>query len=271
MTGRDRNEGRGRDEKFVRDVLARTSGSACERACRQLPDLVDGALQGLDRQLVQSHLGHCPGCRRVAVVLGWLTPELPAMAEIDPGPDFTAAVLARTTGYRRAAAAVARPGGAAGLMDRLGRWWEKRILSPAFPVQAAYAATVLLVLLTAVPGAPLKGVPGKALETVQAGPSALPVFGPAFAGAAGWLDARAAGIRDGIADDLGDRWRKTETSLTLRSDRSQAEWTRCRGHFDQTIDMVREGQLGQATYELFGACKAGVRAWKEWWNDDEDN
>ena len=192
MTGRKytRNDIRP-DEKFVQGVLGRTTGSACGRCLDLLPDLTDGALEDLDRQLVQGHLEHCTGCRAVAVTLGWITPLLPGMAEIDPGEAFTSAVLDATT--RRKAWDEAGPTGAAGLVDRLGRWWERQILKPQFTFQAAYVATVILVLLTAVPGAPLKGAPGKALEVIQAGPQAAPVLGPAMVQASDWQDSRTEG------------------------------------------------------------------------------
>ena len=92
------NDRRRRNEDFVKNVLQRTSGSACERALNLLPELSDHQLEDLDRQLVQAHLEHCEGCRQVAVALGWLGSLLPDMAILEPGPDFTAAVLAGTTG-----------------------------------------------------------------------------------------------------------------------------------------------------------------------------
>ena len=164
MNGRRRND----DRDFVRDVLARTSGSACDRACGLLPDLTDGRLETLDRQLVQQHLEHCPPCRAVAVTLGWLGGELASRACLEPGPGFTAAVLARTSGRTataraRRAAAVAGTG-PGGLMDRFGRWWQERILRPGYAMQSAYAATVILVLLTATPLSPFRGAPGRAQD-----------------------------------------------------------------------------------------------------------
>jgi hypothetical protein len=271
MTGGTRDNDRRRDEGFVRDVLARTSGPACDRACGQLPDLVDGLLTGLDRDLVQGHLEHCAGCRQVAVVLGWLTPALPAMAAIDPGPAFTAAVLARTSDRRQQAAALAEPGGAAGLMDRLGRWWETQILRPGFPAQVAYVATIVLVLLTVTPGSPIKDVPGKALSTMQAGGGAIPVVGPALNNASTWLDARGASALAGISADLRGRWHRTESSLARRFDRSGASRTELAAYLDQTLTRIRDGELGQATYELFSAGKAAGRAWTEWWTEDDDD
>ena len=79
---------RRRDEDLIRNVLERTSGSPCERAAGLLPDLTDGALEDLDRQLVQAHLEHCPGCRALAVTLGWLDPLLPKMA-LEPSEPFS--------------------------------------------------------------------------------------------------------------------------------------------------------------------------------------
>ena len=159
-----------RRERFVQDVLARTSGTGCARALDMLPDLAEAGLADLDRRLVQTHLEHCASCRAVAVVLGWLGPELAGLAVVDPGPAFTARVLTATS--RRAAMERERRRltGGAGLMDRLGRWWAGQIVRPYFPLQAAYAATVILVLLTAGPWAPWRDLPGQALQAVQAGP-----------------------------------------------------------------------------------------------------
>ena len=65
--------------------------------------------------------------------------------------------------------------------------WLAVVLAAAVPLYRPWvtlASTVILVLLTSVPGAPLKGVPGKALDIVQAGPLATPLLGPALNGRA---------------------------------------------------------------------------------------
>ncbi len=271
--GKDRNDERARNESFVRDVLSRTSGSACDRACEQLSDLMAGDLAGMDRELVQAHLEHCDPCRAVAVTLGWLEPLLPAMAEIDPGPGFTAQVLSRTTGRRAPVRAdvPAIPSGAAGLMDRVGRWWERQILRPGFAAQVAYAATVVLVLLTAVPGAPLRQVPGQALEIVQAGPTATPLIGSAldeFSGWVGhWADAATAGARTSIRQ----RWQGVEDSLSRRGGRTATGRQDLRTHLKEMAGQVGDGQLGEASYEFLAVLKAGQVIWIEWWNDNADN
>ncbi len=274
MTGQgggNRNDDRERNERFVRDVLNRTSGSACDRACEQLSDLMDGSLAGMDRQLVQAHLEHCDPCRTLAVTLGWLEPLLPQMAEIDPGPAFTARVLDRTT--RRARIedpATAVPGGAAGLMDRVGRWWERQILRPGFAAQVAYAATVILVLLTAVPGAPLKNAPGKALELVQAGPAVPQVIKPTMDRATGWVGGRADGAMTAAKTSVNRRWQQTESSLGQRGDRTAPGRQELQIHVKQMIKQAGDGKLGEASYEFLAALQAGSRIWNEWWNDNDD-
>lgn len=255
-------------ERFVRDVLARTSGSPCARAESLLPDLNDGVLAELDRQLVQAHLEHCLACRALAVTMGRLEPVLPQLAVVDPGEAFTAAVLARTSRRARLAAppAGAHPGGLPGLMDRLGRWWGERILTPGFPARVAYAATVVLVLLTAVPGAPLRGAPGTALEVMTAGPGAV----PAVATAAQWLDSRAELARS----DLASRWRVVDGGLDARLVRTAAARGQMGAHTAAALRELGKRRLSEAAYEGLGAVDASRRVWTLWWHGtdtSEDN
>ena len=204
----------------------------------------------------------------MAVTLGWITPLLPGMAEIDPGEKFTSAVLDATT--RRKAWEEAGPTGAAGLVDRLGRWWERQILKPQFTFQAAYVATVILVLLTAVPGAPLKGAPGKALEVIQAGPQAAPVLGPAMVQASDWLDGRTEGALSTLRTGVSDRWDRMENDFDARADRTATD----RGVIGQSLgsmfDRLGDGDLGEAGTDFYAALKAGSLFWKHWWDDNED-
>jgi hypothetical protein len=270
--GGNRNDDRERNERFVRDVLNRTSGSACDRACEQLSDLMDGSLAGMDRQLVQAHLEHCDPCRTLAVTLGWLEPLLPRMAEIDPGPAFTERVLDRTT--RRARIedpATAVPDGAAGLMDRVGRWWERQIPRPGFAAQVAYAATVILVLLTAVPGAPLKNAPGKALEFVQAGPAVPKVIQPTMDKATGWVGGQADEAVTSAKTSVNRRWQKTESSLEQRGGRTASGRQELQTHVKQMISQAGDGKLGEASYEFLAVLQTGRRIWNEWWNDNDDD
>jgi len=275
VSGRDDRNGRGfggpdrdRDEAFVRGVLGRTTGPACGRCLDRLPDLVDGKLEAVDRQLVQAHLEHCAGCRAVGVTLGWLTPLLPAMAEIDPGEDFTAAVLDATA--RRRIRESAGPAGAAGLMDRLGRWWGRRILEPHFAVQTAYAATIVLVLLTALPGAPLKGAPGKALEVIQAGPAALPGVGPGMVRATRWVEVRADRLVGGLHADADARWDRLVADWTARRTRTDEDRTELDRRLRAAAVRLGDGEVGEAGTELFAALGAGRSFWRNWWEEEAD-
>lgn len=264
-----RGNGRDRSERFLSDVLARTSGPACGRALDLLPGLTDGELGDLDRRLVQGHLEHCPQCLAAAVVLGWLGGALDSMAVVDPGEAFTRRVLARTSGAAAIEAERRRLTGAAGLMDRLGRWWEERIQRPAFAMQAAYAATVVLVLLTAAPGAPLKQLPGQALELVQAGPDESSVVGRALGGAGGWVESRTGAVVDTGRGGLASGWGRVRASWTARTTRTAADRVALRAQVGNMIDQAGRGRLGQAGYRLWEAGKAFGSFWNHWWTSDQ--
>jgi len=255
---------RKRDNDFVKGVLGRTTGSACDRACSLLPALTDGTLADLDRKLAQSHLEHCSPCRHTAVVMGWMGAELPAMAEIDPGPSFTAAVLERTSGALDPITRAVRAGhsvGPAGLMDRLGRWWEEQIFKPRFALQVAYVATVFLVLITSVPGSPLKGAPSKALAVVQAGPTELPLLGPALM----QVDTRVSETLDAgwaEVDQAADRFRQDLSGRAARTSLSRAA---VGTHLKAGWSVGRAGELGPAGYEFLQAARATRNVIILWW------
>lgn len=270
--GSGNQDDRTRNEDFVRDVLSRTSGSGCDRACEQLSDLMDGSLTGMDRELVQAHLEHCDPCRTVAVTFGWLEPLLPQMAEIDPGPAFTARVMketARRESYRKPA--YAAPTGPAGLMDQVGRWWESQVMRPMFAAQVAYVATVVLVLMTVVPGSPFRQVPGKALEIVQAGPASSPVIGPALDHASGWVGIQTESSLTAARNKVDSRIRRAGSSLTERRDRTATGRQDLKIHVKGMFGKVGDRKLGEAGYEFLEALKAGQIIWIEWWKDNDED
>lgn len=256
-------------DAFVDGVLDRTTGPACGRALAQLDDLLGDRLAGLDRQLVQAHLTHCDGCRQLAVTLGWLNPLLPAMAQLEPGPEFLAGVLDRTTRTARRVAVAAEPTGAAGLMDRLGRWWERRIVRPDFAVQVAYAATVLLVLLTATPLSPLRGVPGQALQLVTAGPQTAPVVGPVLNQAGAWVEGQADVAVASGRNAVGRRWQQIEESLTQRAVRTATSRNELNIHLQAALDQAKARDLGRTGYELLAVMRNLSAVWSQWWNASE--
>jgi len=86
----------GGSPELTRAILARTSGDPCHRLQGLACDFVDGTLEAGQASLVRLHLGHCEACSALVEVLASLQTDLPAMAQVDPGPWFTQAVLRAT-------------------------------------------------------------------------------------------------------------------------------------------------------------------------------
>lgn len=264
------SDDRSRADDFVRNVMARTSGSPCDRACQQLPSLMDNKLDSMDRQLVQAHLEHCDGCRSVAVVLGWVQPMLTDLAELDPGPAFTRAVVARTTGASHPLARAARRGetvGPLGVLDRLGQWWQKQIFRPRFALEFAYVATVILVLLTAVPGAPLKQEAHNAQKMIQAGPLALPIVGPILNNGQEQMDLVSLNARTRA---IG-KWGKMTEDWDTRLQRSDEAVREALNHADLAWRLVQSGEFSQAGFQLLEAGQNTRQAWNQWWKNQENS
>jgi len=165
------------DPHFLPDVLGRTTGAACGRAEGMLSDFVDGELRGLDAGLLVEHLEHCAPCRELAELMVELARPVREMGEIDPGPAFTGEVLGATSRLRP------RP------VPWTVRWrarWQALQSRPHFTLEAAYAGTLLLVLLFGTSISPLRDVPPRALALAQTNPlqvvttlsSQSPVVGP---------------------------------------------------------------------------------------------
>ena len=147
-------------EDLVDVVLARTSGSPCGQAESLLGGWLDGELAAAERQLMGAHLDSCGDCRALAAAMTRLGAELPQLAELRPGPGFVEAVLAATLPVR----------------VRLRRWWAaiwpRWVGRPRFASEAAFVATMVLVLVFATPGSPLEAVPTKALALARTDPAA---------------------------------------------------------------------------------------------------
>lgn len=86
----------GASPELTRAILARTSGDPCLRLQGLACDFVDGALEAEQASLVRLHLGHCGACSALVEALASLRIDLPALAQVDPGPWFTQAVLRAT-------------------------------------------------------------------------------------------------------------------------------------------------------------------------------
>jgi hypothetical protein len=93
---------------------------------------VDESLAATEASLLGGHLAHCVGCRAFERELAGVVAALPALAEMDPGPAFTAAVLSRTS--RRPARVT--------VVDRARAWWQAVVRRPRFAWEVAYVCTV---------------------------------------------------------------------------------------------------------------------------------
>ncbi|MDY0110967.1 MAG: zf-HC2 domain-containing protein [Candidatus Krumholzibacteria bacterium] len=179
------------DPDLTRRILDQTSGPACARAEQLLGGRWDGELERVDAELLAAHLARCGDCRALAAALERLQPLLPLLAEREPGPAFTAAVLAATsrrqaaTGREPLTQIAPRPRLAtaasltllehwAGRLQRsVRRAWER----PRFALEAAWAAAAVATLLLFSPMAPA-GAPARAPaqvgQAVQAGVDIVP-------------------------------------------------------------------------------------------------
>ncbi|MCP3982333.1 MAG: zf-HC2 domain-containing protein [bacterium] len=147
-------------EDLTAAILERTTGSACDRAHDLLCDDADGALDGLDAELLRMHRSTCDPCDRLALTLRRLPSELSAMSSVVPDDAFADDVLRQTLPAND-------PSG-------VGAWlaevWARLTRRPRFAFESAYVGAMILVLVFAVPGSPLSAAPAQALGLARANP-----------------------------------------------------------------------------------------------------
>lgn len=129
------------DDRFVADVLARTSGAVCVQARRLAGGAADEPLGAADQALLAEHLRHCAACRAVTQTLVSLASTLPVLADEAPGPDFADVVLAATSRRRRERR----------WHERWRDRWTAAAARPRFAWEVAYALTIVLVVLVGDP------------------------------------------------------------------------------------------------------------------------
>ncbi|MHC4932686.1 MAG: anti-sigma factor family protein [Planctomycetota bacterium] len=223
---------------LTRAILERTSGSPCESSRALLCDFVDGALTGVDADLVRLHLGDCPECTALGHALTRLADELPELAEIEPDPGFVDAVVARTVPWRRRVAR--RLPALADLGARLAR-------RPRFALEAAYVGTVILVLAVG-PNA-LARVPDWAIGVVQARPVLA--------------SDRTTDVRDRVASGLNGLWnatggraaeisREARGDLATRYERTDDVRSDLRRHRGELVKAVHATNPSEAVTALKG-------------------
>jgi hypothetical protein len=151
-------------DDLVGSILERTSGSPCPRAREGLAERGLGpAVDPVSEELLRAHLETCEGCAALSRILAGLQETLPLLAEIEPGEEFTAQVLARTPPRRSPLRAWAA---------RLGRALEALLARPRLAWEGAYLGVALLAVVFGLPGSPLRSVPGQVLEQVRRDPTA---------------------------------------------------------------------------------------------------
>lgn len=125
-------------DDFAAGVLRRTTGSACITAEPLLPALVDGETSDSDRALLEQHVARCASCGALVGALGALRADLPALAEVEPDAAFVGEVLAATVDGPSAEATPARS---------WRDWLPGLVARPRFSFEAAFLATMVLLLV----------------------------------------------------------------------------------------------------------------------------
>jgi len=122
---------------FAGSVMDRTvGGSACRQAAESL---VDPPADRVGAQLLRSHVDDCTPCGELERALRRLAVDLPLMAEIDPGPAFTATVVTRTSG-------LAVPGEPT-TVERLRRALVAFARRPRFAFELSYVGALVVWVL----------------------------------------------------------------------------------------------------------------------------
>ncbi|MBK6899556.1 MAG: zf-HC2 domain-containing protein [bacterium] len=226
-------------------VIAVTSGPACGRAEALLGARPDGNLSADETLLLQGHLDHCRACADLAVTLEAALATVRELAEPELDPSFTYDVLRATSATR----ARKRSGALPRLTDRLGAWWQGQAARPQFAWEAAFAATVVLVLLFGTPLSPARRAPARALAAVQASPAWMIDTAGELTGAAG------TGI--GVA-------RRDVTERRNRTAPDRADLLR---HSREAGAALLHGDLDTAAKRLHSAGGDLARLWDVWRDD----
>jgi hypothetical protein len=164
-------------------VLARTSGSACQRALTLVGGQPDEPLDAQTTVLVAGHLDHCEECRAIERAIAETRVVLGTLVEIEPDDEFTAQVVAATSGRRIPARQPMWAGlsqrwaWAVALRARAAFTWDRVLARPRLSLELAYLATVLLVIII--------GNPGLVADALGARTSGLLVAGDTASATAG--------------------------------------------------------------------------------------
>lgn len=154
-------------QDLTRAILARTSGSPCLQLEEMACAYVDGELADDQVSLVQGHLAHCHGCAQLVQALRHASAILPRMAEVDPGPWFTARVMRATVHAPRPAAFAWRA------------IWSQLLHRPRIALEAAYVGTAMSLMGLALPLPASLATPRALVRTLSPAPLVVPLKAPA--------------------------------------------------------------------------------------------
>jgi len=138
-------------------VLSRTTGSACIRCRSLLGDFVDGFLEGIESELVLSHLGSCVACNSLFRTMSQMGEVLPGMRELSPDSSFVEDVVRSTRALR--------PGGPR--LPRILDFFRGLAQRPRFSWEAAYLAALLVFGLFGTPFSPAHDASSRLLASLQ--------------------------------------------------------------------------------------------------------
>jgi len=191
-------------------VLSRTTGSACTRCRSLLGDFVDGFLDGIESELVLSHVGSCVSCNSLFRTMSQMAEVLPGMRELTPDSSFVADVLRSTRALRPAGPRLPR------ILD----FFRGLAQRPRFSWEAAYLATLLVFGLFGTPFSPAHDASSRLLASLQ--------------------------NREGLvaqADSSIERWQQEAQTLVSASGRTRQTISRMLTRSAEAADqMVGEGQ-----------------------------
>jgi len=138
-------------------VLSQTIGSACGKCRSLLGDLLDGTLDGIEGELIMSHVDSCASCGSLFRVMSEMAEVLPRMREMEPDASFVSDILRSTRALKPETSALSR------ILDFLRRLMER----PRFSWEAAYLGTLLVFALFGTPFSPVHDAGSRLLASLQ--------------------------------------------------------------------------------------------------------
>ncbi len=244
------------DPQLTKDILRETSGAPCEHCQDQLVAHADGETAAADSELIQLHLDHCPACGPLAEVLAWMPTVLEDLRELELDEDFVHEVMAATVGDEEEHAP--------GLLDRLKERWQGALRRPLFPLEAAYVAAVVMLLLFGTSYSPFKDVPPRALALLRATTDSTTVF----SGTNPLGDRVQMGkeIKDEVVTEASSRLTRARVAIfTDLSERGEGAWGGMES-LGQSMGELGKALAGEEDHHAATALNAMGESFKEIWN-----